>query len=219
MTKDTSDVNTMAPGGSLSTMVLPELRALANRAGVKGTSGMRKNELIAAIQEITGQANGASASSTSSQDSDRSEPTVTAKAAAGEEAPQRAAAIRVRPSDGNGASPRVRRAHPPPNRVTKLLPGRMRPPLTRTPKAGLGKEAPGPTNEATRPMNEETRPTSGKTRAASSKAQVASRPAATRTAKDGRAAGAAGSATAGVVVNGRVTALKPRCARTTSSSR
>ncbi|MGA8250846.1 MAG: Rho termination factor N-terminal domain-containing protein, partial [Mycobacterium sp.] len=29
--------------GSLSTMVLPELRALANRAGVKGTSGMRKN--------------------------------------------------------------------------------------------------------------------------------------------------------------------------------
>jgi transcription termination factor Rho len=41
--------------GSLSTMVLPELRALANRAGVKGTSGMRKNELIAAIQETRGQ--------------------------------------------------------------------------------------------------------------------------------------------------------------------
>ncbi|ETW25007.1 transcription termination factor Rho [Mycobacterium gastri] len=86
VTKDTSDVNTMAPGGSLSTMVLPELRALANRAGVKGTSGMRKNELIAAIQEITAQANGASAGSTSTQDSDRSEPTVTAKAAAAEEA-------------------------------------------------------------------------------------------------------------------------------------
>jgi transcription termination factor Rho len=42
-------------------MVLPELRALANKAGVKGTSGMRKNELIAAIQEIRGQANGTSA--------------------------------------------------------------------------------------------------------------------------------------------------------------
>jgi transcription termination factor Rho len=40
--------------GSLSTMVLPELRALANRVGVKGTSGMRKNELIAAIKEIQG---------------------------------------------------------------------------------------------------------------------------------------------------------------------
>jgi transcription termination factor Rho len=50
------------PTGSLSTMVLPELRALANRAGVKGTSGMRKNELIAAIQETRGQANGASTS-------------------------------------------------------------------------------------------------------------------------------------------------------------
>ncbi|MDT5093170.1 MAG: transcription termination factor Rho [Mycobacterium sp.] len=37
--------------GSLATMVLPELRALANEVGVKGTSGMRKNELIAAIRE------------------------------------------------------------------------------------------------------------------------------------------------------------------------
>ena len=48
---DAPDVKTNAPVGSLSTMVLPELRALANQAGVKGTSGMRKNELIAAIQE------------------------------------------------------------------------------------------------------------------------------------------------------------------------
>src|SRR5215471_2993554 len=39
-------------------MVLAELRALANQVGVKGTSGMRKNELIAAIREIRGQANG-----------------------------------------------------------------------------------------------------------------------------------------------------------------
>jgi len=37
--------------GSLATMVLPELRALANSVGVKATSGMRKNELISAIQE------------------------------------------------------------------------------------------------------------------------------------------------------------------------
>ncbi|KAA8965642.1 transcription termination factor Rho [Mycobacterium sp.] len=47
--------------GSLSTMVLPELRALANRVGVKGASGMRKNELIAAIRQTQGHANGASA--------------------------------------------------------------------------------------------------------------------------------------------------------------
>ncbi|OBK13886.1 transcription termination factor Rho [Mycobacterium asiaticum] len=65
VTTPTSDVSgavsaakTNAPTGSLATMVLPELRALANQAGVKGTSGMRKNELIAAIQEIRGQANG-----------------------------------------------------------------------------------------------------------------------------------------------------------------
>ena len=38
-------------GGSLATMVLPELRALAGKVGVKGVSGMRKSELIAAIRE------------------------------------------------------------------------------------------------------------------------------------------------------------------------
>ncbi len=55
---DVSDVKSNAPSSSLATMVLPELRALANKAGVKGTSGMRKNELIAAIQQSRGQANG-----------------------------------------------------------------------------------------------------------------------------------------------------------------
>ena len=45
-------------GGSLATMVLPELRALASQVGVKGTSGMRKNELIAAISEIRGGGSG-----------------------------------------------------------------------------------------------------------------------------------------------------------------
>jgi transcription termination factor Rho len=47
-------------------MVLPELRALANQVGVKGTSGMRKNELIAAIKEVRGQTNGAPANGTKS---------------------------------------------------------------------------------------------------------------------------------------------------------
>ncbi len=55
----TDGAKTVASDGSLSTMVLPELRALANRSGVKGTSGMRKNELIAAIRERQSQpANG-----------------------------------------------------------------------------------------------------------------------------------------------------------------
>jgi transcription termination factor Rho len=57
-----TEAHTSGSDGSLSTMVLPELRALANRAGVKGTSGMRKNELIAAIRESReGHANGAPA--------------------------------------------------------------------------------------------------------------------------------------------------------------
>jgi len=65
VTTDTPDVKSTpdvknASVGSLSTMVLPELRALANQAGVKGTSGMRKSELIAAIKESRGQANGTS---------------------------------------------------------------------------------------------------------------------------------------------------------------
>jgi transcription termination factor Rho len=55
-------------------MVLPELRALANQVGVKGTSGMRKNELIAAIKEVRGQANGAPANGAkSTEDSGKSD--------------------------------------------------------------------------------------------------------------------------------------------------
>ena len=65
VTPDTSsenDAHSNASDGSLTTMVLPELRALANRSGVKGTSGMRKSELIAAIRESRqgGHSNGAS---------------------------------------------------------------------------------------------------------------------------------------------------------------
>jgi transcription termination factor Rho len=64
VTPDTSSENDAQSGasdGSLATMVLPELRALANRSGVKGTSGMRKSELIAAIRERRqgGHSNGA----------------------------------------------------------------------------------------------------------------------------------------------------------------
>jgi len=89
---NTPEAKINASDGSLSTMVLPELRALANQAGVKGTSGMRKNELIAAIQEIRGQANGAPASAPSqdsgpAQDSGTSQDTGKAEAPAAAEAP------------------------------------------------------------------------------------------------------------------------------------
>ncbi|PBA32571.1 transcription termination factor Rho [Mycobacterium intracellulare] len=66
VTTDTPDAKTSASAGALSTMVLPELRALANQVGVKGTSGMRKNELIAAIKAVRGQANGVPANGTKS---------------------------------------------------------------------------------------------------------------------------------------------------------
>ncbi|OBH72671.1 transcription termination factor Rho [Mycobacterium intracellulare] len=74
VTTDTPDAKANASVGALSTMVLPELRALANQVGVKGTSGMRKNELIAAIKEVRGQANGAPANGTKpTEDSGKSD--------------------------------------------------------------------------------------------------------------------------------------------------
>ena len=46
---------------ALTAMVLPDLRALAGQLGVKGSSGMRKSELIAAIREHRGETNGGGA--------------------------------------------------------------------------------------------------------------------------------------------------------------
>src|SRR4051812_19524476 len=43
---------------SLTGMVLPDLRALANQLSIKGSSGMRKSELIAAIREHRGETTG-----------------------------------------------------------------------------------------------------------------------------------------------------------------
>ncbi|QUR68454.1 transcription termination factor Rho [Mycobacterium spongiae] len=79
-TSDTPDVKTNEPAGSLATLVLPELRALASQAGVKGTSGMRKNELIAALQEIRDQANGAATGDQPSQSASQEQPQATAEA-------------------------------------------------------------------------------------------------------------------------------------------
>lgn len=49
------DVASGNRAGSLSTMVLPELRALAKQIGVEGASGMRKSDLVAAIRERRGE--------------------------------------------------------------------------------------------------------------------------------------------------------------------
>ncbi|BBZ12887.1 transcription termination factor Rho [Mycobacterium branderi] len=99
-TPTASDASTPAVNtkdGSLSTMVLPELRALANRAGVKGTSGMRKNELIAAIREIQGHANGAAA-----KEDDKAEPAAAQTDTVSDEAPRRER--RSAPRDADSAA-------------------------------------------------------------------------------------------------------------------
>ncbi|WP_413232567.1 transcription termination factor Rho [Mycolicibacterium sp. 120266] len=79
-------------GGSLTSMLLPDLRALAGEVGVKGTSGMRKSELISAIKEARAQAGGGdapAAQSKAAEISAASAPTTAGDAPAQAERPRR----------------------------------------------------------------------------------------------------------------------------------
>jgi transcription termination factor Rho len=87
---------------SLTAMVLPDLRALAGQLGVKGSSGMRKSELIAAIREHRGETNGAAAPAATAAQPAVEQPTSTADNAA--EAPAPARRARRGASRGAGAA-------------------------------------------------------------------------------------------------------------------
>ncbi len=97
---------------ALTAMVLPDLRALAGQIGIKGSSGMRKSELIAAIREHRGDANGAAAVKTKAAATPATEtappaeataPTAAANGAAGDVAEKTAPARRERRGASRGA--------------------------------------------------------------------------------------------------------------------
>jgi transcription termination factor Rho len=87
-----AEVASSERSGSLTAMVLPDLRALAGEIGVKGASAMRKSELIAAIREQRGESNGRASGSASAPDAAPAEaapaePAAPAEAAAPSDAP------------------------------------------------------------------------------------------------------------------------------------
>ena len=104
-----ASVASVAPSGdrptSLTAMVLPDLRALAGQLGIKGSSGMRKSELIAAIREHRGDTNGAAApkAQAPADSAPASEQSAPAADAAGDAAERPARARRERRGASRGA--------------------------------------------------------------------------------------------------------------------
>lgn len=90
---DEAPAATRARRGALTSLVLPELRAMAKEIGVEGASGMRKSELIAAIRERRGEANGKPAAKSDTAEATAAAPAgdTAADTAADSAAPEQAA--------------------------------------------------------------------------------------------------------------------------------
>ena len=92
-------------------MVLPELKALAGSLGISGTGGMRKSQLIAAIQEKQAQNAGGGDQGTAPKNSGESTAEVAAPAATETAAIETAATETAeRPQGGETQQPRRERA-------------------------------------------------------------------------------------------------------------
>ena len=107
MTETTPAVRAKGRGDNLSSMLLPELKALAGQLGITGSSAMRKGNLVSAIGDRQGRSQQAPAAAPSGRSRPvrvKQEPTETAPA---ESAAPAAAAIDQTPeAGGNGERPR-----------------------------------------------------------------------------------------------------------------
>ena len=107
MTETTSAVRAKGRGDNLSSMLLPELKALAGQLGITGSSAMRKGDLVSAIGDRQGRSQEAPATTSSGRSRPvrvKQEPTETAPAESA--APAAAASDQTPEAGGNGERPR-----------------------------------------------------------------------------------------------------------------
>ncbi len=107
MTETTSAARAKGRGDNLSSMLLPELKALAGQLGITGSSAMRKGDLVTAIGDRQGRSQEAPATVSSGRSRSvrvKQEPTETAPAESAP--PASAASDQTTESGGNAERPR-----------------------------------------------------------------------------------------------------------------